>query len=131
LTAAIGLLGDYLLGFTDVVRGTFSRDDEPTTPDREIPANSGTVQVQDDTSDVEEDNKRRGDMSKTTSRSMQGLTRIASATIKAPMDITLSTAQGLHNAPKIYGDRTVREMDKVTGLGSGLKAAGKLRKRAD
>jgi hypothetical protein len=68
---------------------------------------------------------------KTASRSMQGLTRIASATIKAPMDIALSMAQGLHNAPKIYGDRTVREMHKVTGLGSGLKAAGKVRKLAE
>jgi hypothetical protein len=123
----VGLLSDYLLGFTDVIRGAFSRDDERKNLGYEIAVTSGpkkpkwTVQMLKGT--------KRAQM--TTSRSMQGLTRIASATIKAPKDITLSTVQGLHNAPKIYGDRTVREMPKATGLGSGLKAAGKVRKLFD
>lgn len=128
----MGLLSDYLLGFTDVIRGVFSRGDERKNPGHEIAATSGSQKAQADALDVEKNRKGTDDdVSQTTSRSMRGLTRIASATIKAPMDITLSTAQGLHNAPKIYGDRTLREMPKVTGLGSGLNAAGKARKLFD
>lgn len=40
------------------------------------------------------------------------------------MDFSLSLAQGFHNAPKLYGD-DVRPTQKITGFGSGLKAAGK------
>lgn len=36
-------------------------------------------------------------------------------------------AQGAHNAPRMWGDRTVRPQHDVTGLGSGLAAAGKVR----
>ena len=43
------------------------------------------------------------------------------------MDFTLGLARGFHNAPKLYGDESVRQADKVTGLQSGLKAAGKVR----
>lgn len=42
------------------------------------------------------------------------------------MDFTLGLARGFHNAPKLYGDESVRQADKVTGLQSGLKAAGKV-----
>ena len=45
--------------------------------------------------------------------------------LKSPMDFTLALARGFHNAPKLYGDDTVRNPDKVTGLKSGLKTAGK------
>lgn len=45
--------------------------------------------------------------------------------LEAPMDFTLSLAQGFHNAPKLYGDDTVRDPEKITGFHSGLKAAGK------
>jgi len=44
----------------------------------------------------------------------------------APMEFTLSIAQGFHNAPKLYGDDTVRKQDKITGIQSGLKASGKV-----
>lgn len=40
------------------------------------------------------------------------------------MDFALGLAQGFHNAPRLYGDN-VREVSKVTGFQSGLKAAGK------
>ena len=50
--------------------------------------------------------------------------RIASAGMKSPLDFTMSLAKGFHNAPKLYGD-TVRPVDKVTGIGSGLKTAAK------
>ena len=45
--------------------------------------------------------------------------------MKSPMDFTLSLAQGFHNAPKLYGDTTVRKQEKITDLQSGLRAAGK------
>jgi UDP:flavonoid glycosyltransferase YjiC (YdhE family) len=51
--------------------------------------------------------------------------RIVSAGMKSPMDFTLSLAQGFHNAPKLYGDTTVRKPEKITDFQSGLKAAGK------
>jgi hypothetical protein len=127
----MGLLGDYLLGFADVVRGPFSREDRPPLPGRDISASSGTGPTDDSNLEAEVNKKEDDNRPKAPSRSIQGLTRIANATIKAPVDMTLSTAQGLHNTPKLYGDRTVREMDKVTGLGSGLKAAGKVRNLAN
>ncbi|KAL9596671.1 MAG: hypothetical protein Q9219_005630 [cf. Caloplaca sp. 3 TL-2023] len=55
----------------------------------------------------------------------KGVGRIVGAGLKSPMDFTLSLARGFHNAPKLYGDDMVRHPDKVTGIRSGLKAAGK------
>ncbi len=40
------------------------------------------------------------------------------------MEISLAIAQGLHNAPRLYGDSTVRRPTRVTGFHSGLRAAG-------
>lgn len=40
------------------------------------------------------------------------------------MDISLAVAQGFHNAPRLYGD-TVRRPNRITGIHSGLRAAGK------
>ena len=42
------------------------------------------------------------------------------------MDFTLGLARGFHNAPKLYGDESVRPADKITDFQSGLKAAGKV-----
>ena len=52
--------------------------------------------------------------------------QIVGAGLKSPMDFTLGLARGFHNAPKLYGDESVRQADKVTGFQSGLKAAGKV-----
>ncbi|KAI1628039.1 sterol 3beta-glucosyltransferase [Exophiala viscosa] len=51
--------------------------------------------------------------------------KIVSAGVKSPMDFTLSLAKGFHNAPKLYGDETVRKSEKITDLQSGLRAAGR------
>ena len=51
--------------------------------------------------------------------------RIVSAGMKSPMDFTNALAKGFHNAPKLYGDTTVRKSEKITDLQSGIKAAGK------
>ena len=56
----------------------------------------------------------------------KSIRQIVGAGLKSPMDFTLSLARGFHNAPKLYGDESVRQADKVTGLQSGLKAAGKV-----
>jgi hypothetical protein len=58
-------------------------------------------------------------------RAGKGVSRIVGAGLKSPMDFTLGIARGFHNAPKLYGDDTVRPQAKVTDLQSGLKAAGK------
>ena len=42
----------------------------------------------------------------------------------APMDLSLAIAQGFHNAPRLYGDTTVRTPMRITGIKSGLRAAG-------
>jgi len=55
----------------------------------------------------------------------KGISRIVGAGMKSPMDFTLGIARGFHNAPKLYGDDTVRPQAKVTDFQSGLKAAGK------
>lgn len=51
--------------------------------------------------------------------------KIVKSGLKSPMDFTMSLAQGFHNAPKLYGDTTVRKPTKVTDFRSGLTAAGK------
>lgn len=44
--------------------------------------------------------------------------------VKFPMDLLVSTAQGFHNLPRLYGDPTVRRPPRISGYKSGLKAAG-------
>jgi hypothetical protein len=61
-------------------------------------------------------------------RATKGAARIVAAGLKSPMDFSLGIARGFHNAPKLYGDDTVRPQAKVTDLQSGLKAAGKVSK---
>lgn len=58
--------------------------------------------------------------------SVKGVARIVKATLRSPMAFTLALAQGAHNAPRLWGDKTVREQDRVTGLRSGLTVAGKV-----
>lgn len=55
----------------------------------------------------------------------QGVGKIVGAGVKSPMEFSLAIAKGFHNAPKLYGDTTVRPSDKITGVQSGFKAAGK------
>lgn len=56
----------------------------------------------------------------------KGFGNIVLPVLKSPMDFSLGIAQGFHNAPKLYGDTTVRPPDKITGISSGLRAAGKV-----
>lgn len=54
----------------------------------------------------------------------KGLSKVARAGVRAPMEVSLAVAQGFHNAPRLYGD-TVRAPYRITGIHSGLRAAGK------
>lgn len=59
----------------------------------------------------------------------KGVSRMVGASLKSPMDFTLGLAQGFHNAPKLYGDDSVRQSEKITGFQSGLMAATKVGRR--
>ncbi|KAF4950328.1 hypothetical protein FSARC_13246 [Fusarium sarcochroum] len=52
-----------------------------------------------------------------------GVERTATAIAKAPVDLSVALAQGFHNAPRLYGDNTVRRPIRITGFHSGLRAA--------
>lgn len=52
-----------------------------------------------------------------------GLHQAVSALARAPVDLSLALAQGFHNAPRLYGDDTVRRPLRITGWHSGLRAA--------
>ncbi|OTB13742.1 glycosyltransferase family 1 protein [Daldinia sp. EC12] len=54
----------------------------------------------------------------------EGIGKTGRALAHAPVDLSLALAQGFHNAPRLYGDETVRRPIRVTGIRSGLKAAG-------
>lgn len=51
--------------------------------------------------------------------------KIVSTGVKSPMNFCLGLAKGFRNVPTLYNDETVRPVEKVTGIGSGLKVAGK------
>lgn len=53
-----------------------------------------------------------------------GFAKTGEALAKAPMDLSLAIAQGFHNAPRLYGDDTVRTPPRISGFRSGLRAAG-------
>ncbi|KAF6807292.1 udp-transferase [Colletotrichum sojae] len=55
----------------------------------------------------------------------EGFGKTAQAIARAPVDLSMALAQGFHNAPRLYGDDTVRRPPRVTGIRSGLKAAGR------
>jgi hypothetical protein len=51
-----------------------------------------------------------------------GLKKAGAAILKSPMTFTLALAQGFHNAPRLYGDDTVRRPHRITGFHSGVRA---------
>jgi hypothetical protein len=51
-----------------------------------------------------------------------GLKKAGAALLKSPMTLTLALTQGFHNAPRLYGDQTVRRPHRITGFHSGLRA---------
>ncbi|EOA90085.1 glycosyltransferase family 1 protein [Exserohilum turcica Et28A] len=51
-----------------------------------------------------------------------GFRKTGHAIARFPMDLTLAVTQGFHNAPRLYGDETVRRPPRVTGFHSGTRA---------
>ncbi|OCK78638.1 glycosyltransferase family 1 protein [Lepidopterella palustris CBS 459.81] len=51
--------------------------------------------------------------------------RILVTGLKFPMDFALHVAKGFHNAPKLYGDRTIRPFQKIGGFKGGLRSSGR------
>ncbi|KAF1843089.1 glycosyltransferase family 1 protein [Cucurbitaria berberidis CBS 394.84] len=51
-----------------------------------------------------------------------GFRKTGRAIVRFPMQLTLALQQGFHNAPRLYGDETVRRPPRVTGVHSGLRA---------
>ncbi|KAL6704101.1 hypothetical protein ACN47E_008764 [Coniothyrium glycines] len=51
-----------------------------------------------------------------------GFRKTGGALARLPMNLTLAITQGFHNAPRLYGDETVRRPPRVTGVHSGLRA---------
>ncbi|KAH6653882.1 hypothetical protein BKA67DRAFT_535229 [Truncatella angustata] len=54
----------------------------------------------------------------------EGFGQSGKAIARAPVDLAVAVAQGFHNAPRLYGDDTVRKPVRITGIKSGFKAAG-------
>lgn len=51
-----------------------------------------------------------------------GFRKTGGALARLPMNLSLAITQGFHNAPRLYGDETVRRPPRVTGLHSGFRA---------
>lgn len=57
---------------------------------------------------------------------LKGIGRASSSLVRAPAHVRMALKQGLHNAPRIWGDHTVRPLDNIHDFPSGLKACGKV-----
>lgn len=55
-------------------------------------------------------------------RTARGFGRIFQAAARAPMKFTVAMAEGAHNAPRLWVDKSVRKPVKVTGIMSGISA---------
>jgi hypothetical protein len=55
----------------------------------------------------------------------KGISKISGSLLKSPMDLLLGVSKGFHNMPKLYGEE-VRQTDRVTGIKSGFRVAGKV-----
>lgn len=53
----------------------------------------------------------------------RGFKSSGAALLTMPMDVHMAIAQGFHNAPRLWGDATVRKPVRITGLKSGWTAA--------
>lgn len=91
----------------------------------------GPAQQADSESDVHHAKLDRQDTASTTASNPaknvvrqfgRGALKSASAIVRTPVDLCLALAQGFHNAPRLYGDDTVRRPTRVTGIRSGLRA---------
>jgi UDP:flavonoid glycosyltransferase YjiC (YdhE family) len=85
-------------------------------------ANQGRVHIRNNESSSGKD---RDMLRQTGVHTSKGFGRIAKAALQSPMEISVSFTKGFHNAPKLWGDETVRPQEQVSDLKSGFKAIGK------
>ena len=113
---------------TDSLTETTSNASGPSgntpTPQRDSPMSSNLSKA--DSSSEIESKPSRGVTLGDAIGAGKGIGRVVDAGFKSPMDFTLSLAKGFHNAPRLYGDTSVRPHEHITGFQSGLKAAGKV-----
>ncbi|KAJ5303951.1 uncharacterized protein N7443_003611 [Penicillium atrosanguineum] len=57
--------------------------------------------------------------------SLKGIGKASVNVVRTPVDIAYAFTQGLHNAPKLWGDHHVELPETIEGIPSGLTAAGK------
>ena len=57
---------------------------------------------------------------------LKGMSRASSSLVRAPIHVGIEFTRGLHNLPKIWGDRTVRPLQAFSDFPSGVKAGGKV-----
>ncbi|KAH0615310.1 uncharacterized protein H6S33_000946 [Morchella sextelata] len=110
-----------------------NKDSSPTshkkdaTPDR-VPDTGVRKQIgsipEDEDADEGEQEEQEPIHREMAHNTAKGLSKVARAGVRAPMEVSLAVAQGFHNAPRLYGD-TVRAPYRITGIHSGLRAAGK------
>ncbi|KAF4450747.1 hypothetical protein F53441_6190 [Fusarium austroafricanum] len=55
----------------------------------------------------------------------RGVGRVVTTGARTPMNFCLGLARGFRNMPRLYNDDTIRPVEKVTGVGSGVVVAGK------
>jgi UDP:flavonoid glycosyltransferase YjiC (YdhE family) len=55
----------------------------------------------------------------------KGFGRIVKAALQSPIELSMGITEGFHNAPKLWGDDTVRPQQQVSDFKSGAKAVGK------
>lgn len=84
-------MGGHLLNGAPSPRNHLTNENEETANDNESIVSDTLPAVEDISKDVG-----------------GGLGRTAEALARAPMDLSLAVAQGFHNAPRLYGDTTVR-----------------------
>ncbi|KAL8893975.1 MAG: hypothetical protein Q9192_004742 [Flavoplaca navasiana] len=142
IMAALGAAGTGIIGVMDLQKVTYramkSKTDQPrpaetystekehsvidASPDSD--SMKGKLASEATSSSSSGPNNQSGSQRFLNTASMAGR-KTAGTGLKILTDILVNTAQGFHNAPRLYNDRSVRQGDKVTDLQSGLKAAGK------
>ncbi|KAF2023757.1 UDP-Glycosyltransferase/glycogen phosphorylase [Setomelanomma holmii] len=55
----------------------------------------------------------------------KGARRFVKAAVQEPVDISLDLTRGMHDTPKLWRNDTMRPQERVSGLRSGVKAAGR------
>ncbi|KAF2168717.1 glycosyltransferase family 1 protein [Zasmidium cellare ATCC 36951] len=65
------------------------------------------------------------DMMRHGAHKSKGIGRFAKSFFYSPMEMSVGITKGFHNAPKMWGDETVRPQERVTDMKSGMIAVGR------